>query len=90
MKIIIIAAWLLAMWGLGMGYQSQQPKPLRVEMSLQEWQAVVDIIDNSATEGGVRKTLIYKIQTQVNAQIKQADSATQKVKIDTTKTRKKP
>ncbi len=51
--------------------QSGQPvKTYKVEMTIQEWNAVMSVIDDSPTPGEWRKGVIRNIQAQLQAQMK--------------------
>jgi hypothetical protein len=73
----------------------QQEPVINVGMTLQQWQIVGDIIDNSATEGSIRKPLLQLIEVQVNSGVAKlresarlADSvAKSKPKLDTSRVR---
>lgn len=51
--------------------QSQQPpKVYKVEMTIQEWNAVMSVIDDSPTPGEWRKGVIRNMQSQLQAQMR--------------------
>lgn len=68
-------------------FNGTQDKPITVTMSVQEWETVFNIIDNSTTPGEVRKPLLQKIATQVQAQT-QPPKVNQPVQKDSTKPKK--
>jgi hypothetical protein len=51
--------------------QSGQPaKTYKVDMPMQDWQAIMSVIDDSPTPGEWRKGIINRIQIQLQGQMK--------------------
>lgn len=73
LKLLIVAGAIVTTLFL----QSQQPpKTYRVEMTIQEWNAVMSVIDDSPTPGEWRKGVIRNMQTQLQQQMRTDSSKT--------------
>lgn len=78
MKRAVLIIALVIGFSFLFAYQSE--KTASVKLTESEWITIVNIIDNSATSGEVRKPLIQKITEQASAQLYPAKADSTKKK----------
>lgn len=83
MKKLVLFFGLLTVISVAQSFSPTQDKQITVSMSLPEWQVIYSAVDNAPLAGEVRKPLLQKILSQVQAQTQPAqkqDSTTSKSK----------
>jgi hypothetical protein len=88
MKKLTLFFGLITVISVAQSFAPKQDKQISVSMTLQEWEIVYSAIDDASMPGNVRKPLLQKIVTQVQAQTQPPKSQVPAQKQDSLKPKK--